>query len=149
MNPCWEKCKLCSHYRKHGSSSKNWSYNYHKIQQSHLWVLQHSFCTSHSSQNVKQLKHPLTDEWTRNKWSVHTMESHPVLWKEEIGLPWRFCGWDSAPSARGAGFRQDTRSQCMHAEFLQSCLTLRDPCTGAPRAPQSMGLSWQEHWNVR
>ena len=35
----------------------------------------------------------------------------------------------------------------MHAQSLQSCLTLCDPTTVARQAPLSMGFSRQEYWS--
>ena len=33
----------------------------------------------------------------------------------------------------------------MHAQLLQSCLTVCDPVDCSPLAPLSMGFSWQEY----
>ena len=33
----------------------------------------------------------------------------------------------------------------MHAQLLQSCLTVCDPVACSPLAPLSMGFSWQEY----
>ena len=36
---------------------------------------------------------------------------------------------------------------CVHAQLLQSCLTLCDPVDLACQAPPSVGLSRQEYWS--
>ena len=44
------------------------------------------FSSIYNSQDMEQPKCPLTDEWIKKLWYIHTMEYYSAIKRNEIGL---------------------------------------------------------------